>query len=51
MVREGLTEKVPFKFKKFSLNVLFISERQRLNVSEGGAEREGYPESEAGSRL
>ena len=30
---------------------LFICERQRQSVSRGGAEGEGYTESEAGSRL
>ena len=39
----------------FFLNVLFIFERerqrQRQSVREGGAEREGDTESEAGSRL
>ena len=44
------TFSIGFKLKKFFLNVyLFL--RQRQSVSGGGAESEGDPESETGSRL
>ena len=39
-----------FSLKFFNV-YLFLREGERQNMSRGGAEREGDPESEAGSRL
>ena len=41
------------KFKKifFKCFYLFLKERERQSMNRGGAEREGDPESKAGSRL
>ena len=40
-----------YLFKKIFLVFIFETERERQSASRGGAEREGDPESEAGSKL
>ena len=42
---------LPYIKKKFLYVLIYSREKERHNVSGGGAEREADPESEAGSRL